>query len=230
MKSEFWQQQIFQYVFLACGLFVVLTFIAMLTYPGGTFTDGTTVGYSFFHNFFSDLGRVTAPNGQANTVSMILFSIALSVAGIGLVSFFIAFRKFFGTDRKGKWVSLLATVVGVASGLCFAGIAFVPYDLFFNIHLSLVLWAYRTFLVSVAIYAYLIFRQNEYPRTYGWIFIVFTIFLAAYLILLTFGPGMTTPTGVVIQAVGQKIITYVSIVSVMAQSWLAYEFRRRSSH
>jgi hypothetical protein len=29
----------------------------------------------------------------------------------------------------------------------------------------------------------------------------------------------------VIQATGQKIIVYVSILSVMAQSWLAYRFR-----
>ena len=230
MESPLRQPQIFRYVFLGCGLFVVLTFIAMLTYPGGTFADGTTVGYSFLHNFFSDLGRVTAPNGQSNMVSMILFSIALTVAGIGLAFFCVAFREFFKTDRTGKWVSLFGTAFGVASGLCFAGIAFVPYDLFFNVHLSLVLWAYRTFLVAVATYAYVIFRQNAYPRRYGWIFIVFTLFLAAYLILLTFGPGMTTPTGVVIQATGQKIITYVSIVSVMAQSWLAYKFKPRSSH
>src|SRR5262249_46740734 len=83
----------------------------------------------------------------------------------------------------------------------------------------------RTFLVSVATYAYLIFRQNDYPRRYGWIFVVFTIFLAAYLVLLTYGPPMTTPTGMVIQAAGQKIIAYVSVISVMAQAWLAYTFR-----
>ena len=48
----------------------------------------------------------------------------------------------------------------------------------------------------------------------GWIFIVFTIFLAAYLVLLTYGPGLITSTGVVIQAAGQKIIVYVSVISV----------------
>ena len=228
MQSRLWQQRVFRYFFVAGGLFVVLTFIAMLTYPGGTFTDGTTVGYSFFQNFFSDLGRVTAPNGQSNRASMILFFTAETVVGIGMVFFFVAFREFFKADRTGKWVSLLGTVVGIASGLCFAGVAFFPYDLFFDLHLQLVLWAYRTFLVSVATYAYVIFRQNDYPRRYAWIFVVFTIFLAAYLMLLTYGPGPATPTGMVVQAVGQKIIVYVAVISVMAQAWLAYRFRFKS--
>ena len=48
----------------------------------------------------------------------------------------------------------------------------------------------------------------------GWIVIVFTIFLAAYLVLLTYGRGLITSTGVVVQAAGQKIIVYVSAITV----------------
>lgn len=229
MKSMFWQKHVFRLVFFGCGLFVLLTVIAMFTYPGGTFTDGTTVGYDFFHNFFSDLGRVTAPNGQPNTVSMILFLTALTLVGIGLVLFFIAFREFFKSDRAGNWASLIGTIFGVASGVCFIVIAFAPYDLFFDLHYQTVFWAFRTFLVAVGIYAYVIFRQDIYPRRYGWIFIIFTVFLAAYIGLLEFGPDADTPSGLVIQATGQKIIVYVSILSVMAQSWLAYQFRLHSN-
>ena len=224
MRSSFWQKHVYRLVFVGCGLFVLLTIIAMFTYPGGTFTDGTTVGYNFFYNFFSDLGRVTAPNGEPNIVSMILFSTALTLAGIGLVLFFIAFRNFFILDRTGKWVSLIGSIMGVATGLCFVLIAFAPYDLFFDIHYQSVFWAFRTFLVAVGIYAYVIFRQNNHPRKYGWIFIVFTLFLAGYIGLLEFGPEATTTSGLVIQATGQKIIVYVSIISVMAQSWAAFHF------
>jgi hypothetical membrane protein len=229
VKSRIWPRQVFQYFFCACGLFVVFTAIAMLTYPGGTVTDSTTVGYSFFQNFFSDLGRVTAPDGQSNRVSMILFLVAEIVVGIGMVCFFVAFRELFKGDRTGRWVSLLGTLVGIASGLCFAGVALAPADLYLGVHIQLVLWAFRAFLVSVAIYAYVIFRQNDYPRRYGWIFVGFSLLLAAYLVLLTYGPGPFTPEGMVIQAVGQKIIVYVSVVSVMAQAWLAYRFGRRAS-
>ena len=223
MNSSFWQKQVYLYVFIGCGLFVVLTVIAMFIYPGGTYTDGTTVGYNFFHNFFSDLGRVTAPNGQPNTSALILFFSALTLAGMGLVFFFIAFRQFFQTNQP--WVSLIGTLVGVISGLCFVGIACVPYDLNLDLHYQLVFWAFRTFLFAVGIYAYIIFRQDAYPRRYGWIFVAFAFFLAAYILLLQFGPKVSTPSGLVIQATGQKIIVYISIISAMAQSWAAYRFK-----
>jgi len=229
MKSLFEQKNVYRFVFITCGLFVLLTVAAMFTYPGGTFTDETTVGYDFFRNFFSDLGRVTAPNGQPNTVSMILFFIALTLVGIGMVRFFIAFRDFFKDDKTGNWVSLLGSIVGVATGICFIVIAFAPYDLFFDIHYHTVFWAFRTFFVSVGIYSFVIFRQDHYPRKYGWIFIVFTIFLAAYIILLEFGPESSTSAGLVIQATGQKIIVYVSIICVMAQSWLAHKFSNKNN-
>jgi len=41
---------------------------------------------------------------------------------------------------------------------------------------------------------------------------------------LEFGPKASTPDGLVIQATGQKIITYISIISIMVQSWLAHAY------
>ena len=225
MRSAFWQKHVYRFVFIGCGLFVLLTVAAMFAYPGGTFTDPTTVGYDFFRNFFSDLGRVAAPNGQSNTVSMILFLTALVLTGVGLILFFIAFRSFFANDGAGTLLSLLGTVIGVASGMCFVGIALVPYDLFFDVHYQLVFWAFRTFLIAVGIYAVVIFWQKDYPRKYGWIFVAFAIFLAGYILLLEFGPEATSSAGLIIQATGQKVIVYVSIISVMAQSWLASRIR-----
>ena len=225
MNSPFWQKHVYRYVFYGCGLFVLLTVAAMFTYPGGTFTDEITNGYDFFRNFFSDLGRITVAGNRSNIVSAILFFFALSIAGIGLIFFFIAFRAFFRVDQTGRRWSSIGTIIGVASGLCFLGIACAPYDLVFDIHYQLVFWAFRTFLFAVSMYAYVIFRQNNYPRRYGWVFIAFAVFLAAYLGLLELGPEATTPTGLVIQATGQKIIVYVSIISVMAQAWLAYRYR-----
>ena len=222
MRSILRPKRVYPFVIIGCGLFVLLTVAAMFAYPGGTFTDPATVGYDFFHNFFSDLGRVTALNGQPNTVPFLLFLTALTLVGIGLVLFFLAFRDFFTNDGSGALLSLLGTVIGVISGLCFVGITFAPYDLFFDIHYQLVFWAFRTFLAAVAVYTLVIFRQDAYPRRYGWVFVVFTALLAAYIGLLEFGPKTDTSAGLVIQATGQKIITYVSILSIMAQSWLAH--------
>jgi len=222
MNSPFWQKLVYRYVYIGCGLFVLLTVAAMFTYPGGTYTGDLTTGYDFFRNFFSDLGRMTAAGGRSNIISAILFFLALSIAGIGLIFFFIAFHNFFKNDGTGNILSLLGAISGAASGLFFIGIACAPYDLFLDIHYQFVFWAFRTFFIAVSIYAYVIFRQNIYPRRYGWIFVVFAVLLAAYIGLLEFGPSAATPEGLIIQATGQKIIVYVSIISVMAQARLAY--------
>jgi hypothetical membrane protein len=227
MSSPFWQQQIYRLVACGCGAFVVLTVLAMIVYPGGLFSGELTQSYDFFRNFFSDLGRIKAVSGESNLPSAILFIAALSIAGTGLICFFIAFRSFFISDQKGRRWSLAGTVIGVASGACFIGIALAPYDLFFQPHYEFVMWAFRTFLLAVGIYAYVIFRQQHYPRSYGWVFVAFALLLAAYLALLTYGPNARTATGLVIQATGQKIIVYVSILSVMTQSLLAHRFRTR---
>lgn len=229
MKSGFWKTTVYRYIILGCGLFMVLTIAAMFTYPGGNVNGEPTTGYDFFHNFFSDLGRLRAVTGALNLASAILFCIALTLAGLGLVGFFLAFRSFFQADRAGKVLSGIGTILGAISGLCFVGIAWAPYDVFFSVHYQLVFWAFRSFLAAVSIYSLVIFRQDTYPRRNGWVFILFTLFLGAYLILLTHGPDVKSAAGLLIQAVGQKVIVYVSILSVVAQSWLALCFRQRNS-
>jgi len=52
----------------------------MVFYRGGTITDPASAGYSFFTNFFSDLGMTVGHAGQPKTVSMVLFMVALSIA------------------------------------------------------------------------------------------------------------------------------------------------------
>ena len=99
MNFPFWQKHAYRYAILTCGLFVLLTVIAMFTYPGGTYTGESTSGYDFFRNFFSDLGRVRVMDGTPNTVSLVLFFLALVLAGSGLIVFFIAFRAFFPVNR-----------------------------------------------------------------------------------------------------------------------------------
>ena len=226
MKSQFWQTNVYRYIIVGCALFLALTIAAMFFYPGGNFNEDLTYGYDFFRNFFSDLGRIHVSGGRSNLTYAVLFWTGLTLAGSGLVLFFIAFRQLFRADRAGQLLSDLGSAIGVTSGLCFVGVAFTPYDLFFAAHYNLVFWAFRTFLVAVALYTAVIYRQKAYPRRNGWVFVFFTIMLAAYLLLLEVGPEAATPSGLIIQATGQKVIAYVSILSVMAQSWLVLRFRR----
>jgi hypothetical protein len=120
------REWVFSLVMAGCALFVVLTVAAMLAYPGGTATDPTTSGYSFFANVLSELGMTRTYAGQPNTVSRALITMALSLTGAGLAVFFPAFRQFFTSSRPGRALSAVGSLFGVVSGFSLAGSAFAP--------------------------------------------------------------------------------------------------------
>ena len=64
--------------------------VAMFAYPGGTFLDASTHGYSFFHNSFSDLGATVAFGGQSNLVSAIVFDMGFAAMLLALLPAFVA--------------------------------------------------------------------------------------------------------------------------------------------
>ena len=225
--SEFWKSRAFKLSIWGGSLFVLLTFAAMLVFPGGTMTDPTTRGYSFFENFFSELGFFTTKSGAANYWAAPLFFVAMNLAGASLILFSLAFRQFFLENTRQRWLSGLGMALGVISGLCFVGVAFTPADILLDPHVFFVTWAFRLFPLSASLFAAAIFSTPGYPRRYGWLFAGFMICLVSYILLLELGPRAGgTYTGQVIQAAGQKIIVYLSIIIIGVQSWGALKQTR----
>jgi hypothetical membrane protein len=214
---------------IGCALFVVLTLIAMLTYAGGTVDDYSAKGYSFTHNFLSNLGMVTALSGQSNWVSAVLFFTSLGAAGACLVIFFILFLRFFQDTRLQRVLSMTGSILGVLAGISFIGIAFSPADLVRPVHVQFVMWAFRLFPLAVLCYVPVLFLNKHYPKPFAWVFAVFCLMLIGYYLLITNGPSFTSPEGLVIQVVGQKVISYASIISIFIQSLGAYRFLGKNS-
>lgn len=225
-KSRFWRQTSFQLSMVVCLVFVVLTAAAMLFYPGGTTADPEASRYLFFQNFFSDLGLTEAKSGESNTVSAVLFIIALSMAGSILALFFTAFSQFFGESLPGKLLSRLGTLAGIVSGICFIGIAATPANLHGWAHMVFVDWAFRMFLLAALLYTAAILIERRYPRRMAIVFALFALLLAAYVVLITVGPSTETENGLTIQATGQKIIVYAAIIAIFIQAWAASRFAR----
>ena len=213
-------------VMVGCIQFILLTIIAMLLYPGGTWDDQTTIGYSFFRNFFSDLGLITALNGEPNTPSTILFIIALTVAGMSLILFFLSFPRFFSHATPLKWISRLGAVIGVWAGISYIGVAATPADLFLAAHVNFVYFAFISLPISVLLFGVAILFTANYPNKYALVLFVFTACLSAYLWLLFFGPADIMSSGSSIQAVGQKIIVYIAIISMLIQAYGAFQQSR----
>ncbi len=207
-----------------CGTFILLTLLAMLTYAGGAVDNHANQGYSFSHDFLSNLGMLTALSGKPNWISAVLFFISLAAAGACLVVFFILFPRFFQSTRLQRILGLVGSIFGVLAGISFIGIAFTPADVARPAHVQFVMWAFRFFPLAVLCYVPVMFIDEHYPKLYAWVFAVFCLMLIGYYILLTNGPDFSSPQGLVIQAVGQKIIAYASIISIFIQSMGAFRF------
>ncbi len=209
-----------RWVMILIAQFVTLTTLAMLAYSGGNDLDPAAPGYSFSHNFFSALG-LTAAYGRQNPVSAGLFMIALAGGGLGLVLFTLAFPSFFAGSFIARWASRIGSGIGMVSGLFFIGVAFTPANLAPAQHVFFVMWAFQLFPFAVIFYILAILRQPDYPNRHALLFAVFAAALFGYVWLLNHGPGTGTPEGLVIQAVGQKIIAYFSLSTVFYQAWIA---------
>ena len=217
------------FISVGCILFVLLTFIAMFTYAGGAVDNHATRGYSFTHSFLSNLGMLTALSGEPNWVSAALFFISLSLAGFCLVIFFIIFPRLFQTNRTQQVLSLIGSIFGVLAGICFIGVAFAPADIARPAHVQFVMRAFQLFPLAVVFYLPVLFMDKHYPKPYAWVFAIFCLMLVGYYLLMTHGPSFTSPQGLVIQVVGQKVIAYASILCIGIQSLGAYKFLEKSN-
>jgi hypothetical protein len=228
-QNKFWRVDVFLLAMSGSALFVALTFIAMFFFPGGTLTNPNTQGYSFFHNFFSELGFFVTKSGAPNTISASLFMPALTMAGGGLALFFFAFPQFFEHTPLLRRLSALGSFSGILAGICFVGVAFTPADIFLDAHYQFVIWAFRFFPLAVCFYIPAIFLHPTFPRGYGWLLVGFLLALVAYLLLLEFGPSATSsPLGNMIQVVGQKLIVYASIGCVLFLAWGALRTNQKA--
>lgn len=218
-----WGKKPFQFMLYAAVGFVVLTLVAMLLYPGGTVADPAAERYLFFHNFFSDLGRTAAADGEANALSAILFVIALTGAGLSLAWFFLAAPPLFRRSRAARLVSLLGSLSGIVSGLSFVGVAWTPANLWLDPHRFFVMTAFEAFLGAALLYAVAILLDQGYPSIYALAFLAFAGLLAGYLVLLFTDPRPDSPDGLLIQATGQKVIVYAAIICMGFQSYGALQ-------
>jgi hypothetical protein len=207
----------FKFCIASCIQFVLLTGIAMLLYPGGSAALPKAHRYSFSTNFFSDLGMTVTFGGNVNRLSAILFVVTLTLAGLGLIVFFVAAPRLFRRSRVVHALTLLGSVFGVVSGLAYIGIAFTPANLMMTAHFFFVQIAFHSFLAVVMIYSIAIFLNPEYPNIYAFVYLLFAALLAAY-IRITYHPDFGTLRGVTVQAVWQKIIAYAAILCALVQN------------
>ena len=199
--------------------FIIITFIAMPFYPGGTYIDSNVSGYSFFFNYFSDLGMTVSYSHENNLISFVLFSITLSIFALSYLLFFINAVFIFKENKLEKILSVFGLIFAGLSAISSIGAAFTPLDLYFDEHNlfagGVFLWALFPFIT----YSIVIYLNKKYSKKFSIPFIIVVILLIGIIIANFLGPSNQTPEGLLLQVTLQKIILYFWCISLAVGSF-----------
>ncbi|MCB9032330.1 MAG: hypothetical protein H6553_00675 [Chitinophagales bacterium] len=203
----------FDGLYYACWLFISLTALAMLFYPGGKYANHNSVGYAFIENFFSDLGRFRTFNGGTKYISMVLFITAMVVLALSIIRFIFQFLKSIHDKKQYKIVQTIAIISAVAYGVLQIGIALTPYDLTKSGHMFFVRTCFITMVPVCWSFSFLIFKDAILPNRYFSLLLVVSLFLLGYIYILFYGPKMSD--NIYFQPIAQKVIVYMLCFSLM---------------
>ena len=205
----------------AAGIAGLLAAIAMLRYPGGTFRDHSTRGYSLSHNFLSDLGATVAHNGQPNGTGTILFIASLTILVLGMGGCLVGLIRLYSRNAATRpWVLAAGAVAAVVCA-SFIGVALTPEDRMLSLHIQLTKLAFRAFPIVTLLMALASRADRESPTRVTIAWGVLTVILAAYVAILDWGPSTRTPTGLVVQVVAQKLVTISAVLLIIFQTYVA---------
>ena len=184
--------------------FVITTFIAMLTYPGG---------YSFLENYLSELG-LTVTNGQPSLLNYILFSAACTGVAICLVPFLLAMRTLFNDTTTLKILSWASTISGVAAAPNLSALALFAADVYGPQHGLFTLLFFLLITIGIAIFSIAILLNSKYPNLYGLIG-----FIVVGVCLLLIGAFFSPIFAVFGSALWQKVSVYSLVLWSVFQGY-----------
>ena len=224
------KEDIFPLTVIGSVQFLILSIIAMFTYKGGTRLDPTSKGYSFFSNFFSDLGRTISYSGETNTVSAVIFFFTLIGLGLSFLGYFLVLPEMFIDTIEGKKYGKLASLIGKCSVVAFIGIAFAPANLLPLIHDLLVITGF-TLVAIVSGFAFILTsKDNRFTRKYTVGYLILFIVILGYGSLSLFVPTIITPTHLLIRATAQKVVVYTLIFSFLFQNFGVWKILKETNN
>ncbi len=211
MSERNWREKAFIFGMIGTITYVILPLIAMVFYAGGTMINPNAPGYTFWANWFSDLGRTKGYSGKDNTVSMVIFIIAFCVLSISLIITAIALPYFFRENSLEKWLSIIGTFFLIINGILIVGIAFTPWDIYPNEHSVIVQLSGNMSLIGGILYIIVVFHNEEFPNRYAYTWIVIlAVGVISSVIQNIYGvwPPRTMEELMLFTA-NQKIVTYI---------------------
>lgn len=222
-----WQQRFFYIGILGAFQFIVLTLLAMWVYPGGTLHEPHVEGYSFWYNFFSDLGRTRTFDGSSNLLTHSIFKITLTISGICLCFFFAALPSLFKQNVP-KIFAFFAMLFGIGAGLSYIGIGHIPLNVDYWGHRFFVRVGFLAFLAMTFCYTVAILSEGSYPNRYAAAMGIFALILGIQILIMFFATNAWySNEALYLQAVAQKIVVYSEIGCLLYQSYGALQLSKQ---
>ncbi|MHA1673418.1 MAG: hypothetical protein ACTSYI_07305 [Promethearchaeota archaeon] len=203
------------------SLYIIFIGIGMILYPGGSQVDPNSVGYTFFENSLSDIGRTIALNGEPNLAAMICFFIGTTAFALSLFTFACTFGNMDSTTKAGKRFGHVANGFGILASVSTLVYTYAPTDSMHAAHMVAVYFAYiSTFLFTLLFGVQCVFeRKKSKSRKWGMESTIFFTFAGLYLISLIILVQSITPImNQVMQKFGRTLMLVV-IITLSIMEW-----------
>ena len=187
MRKDKLLQRIFICLIVILVIANLLFGLAIHYYPGGNFLDPSDEGFDFLYGAMSDLGRITAYNGESNTISRFLYTTALNLLAIFVLIYYSIMWTFFQKKKTTKWLSLSGTVLGLVQGILYIILAHSPADTAFSRHVILIYTAPAFLFGAILSYTIVFFIDKEFPRINAYSFLAMIIITVLFTIAVAIG-------------------------------------------
>ena len=151
----FWTVKVIRFI---PTLFTIGILISMYFYPGGNIHDPLQTGYSFTHNFLSDLGGMNSRSGESNIVSSYIFNACMISFFLGGIAFLYV-PGLFKNDRTNYYLAIIGSIFFFLGASFFAGVGFTPHDLYLDQHIFFAINGFRLMVPAGICYLVVLLRS-----------------------------------------------------------------------
>ncbi len=213
--DNFWTVKILRFVSV---FFLGSVCIAMYFYPGGNIHDPEQIGYSFTHNFLSDLGGYQSHSDEVNFISGFFFNMGMFLfATVGIAFLFVA--RLFREDSLNTGLASVGSMFFLVGTVFFAAVGLTPYDLYLDLHIFFAVNAFRLMVPGSALYLIILLR-SEVNNRYALFNATYLTCVVAYVIYqLVSGSALDSPEEMVRQASMQKLIVVATVMALFSLSF-----------
>tara|TARA_B100000941_G_scaffold29030_1_gene17169 strand:+ start:141 stop:812 length:672 start_codon:yes stop_codon:yes gene_type:complete len=209
---NFWTIKVVRFV--TC-FFVFACIVAAFFYPGGNIHDTTQVGYSFTHNFLSDLGGLESHSGDKNMVSFILFNLSMILFFLVGISFLLV-PVLFKENKFTFFLAIIGSLFFFVGSIFFAGVGFTPYDLYLDLHIFFALNSFQLMIPALLLYL-IVFLRSSLSLKYSMVIAFFLLSVFLYVFYLNFGESpLNSKEALITSASIQKCIAFLSVASIFS--------------